>query len=100
MTRLFIALASLALGGCAALMVPVSEDVYTWQKTRSALPYSVHIIPQQAVQAYCSHTRRFLIACAYWDGQQCWIFASTPRFMDMKREHEVKHCEGWDHQII
>lgn len=122
MTRLLIAVASLALNGCAALMVPVSEDVYHWQKTREALPYTEHVIPQDAVQAYCgysypqadsagdsseaekpksAHARvGFATACAYWDGQQCWIFASTTRLMDMNREHEVKHCQGWDHQVI
>ena len=95
-----IALGSLALGGCAALMVPVSEDVYHWQKTRPALPYTEHVIPQQAVQAYCSHTSRFVMACAWWDGEQCWIFAGSQQRMDMMRLHEAKHCEGWDHQVI
>lgn len=92
--------AIMSLQGCAVLMAPVPDDAYTWQKTGPELPASEHIIPQQAVQAYCNTTSRFVMACAYRDHERCYIFASSKGLMDMMRKHEARHCEGWDHQII
>lgn len=117
-----IALACVAMGGCAALIQPYPEEVYRWYQTRDPLPYTEHLVPQDAVQAYCAyeypqgdssgdggeaatakstHGRVGLVAaCSYWDTEHCWIFASTPRLMDLMREHEVNHCLGRDHQVI
>lgn len=90
--------AVLVLTGCAGL--PIHDDFYDWYKERDPLPYTTHIIPQAAVQAYCSHTKRFAMACTYWDREQCWIFASTEHYMAMTLLHEKRHCDGWNHQVL
>lgn len=90
----------LLLTGCSVFMEPLPESIYNWQLTGQPLPMTEHIIPQSAVQAYCHTTGAFVMACAYRDHEHCWVFASSQRLMDMMREHETKHCEGWTHQII
>lgn len=96
----FWAVVIFLISGCSVFMEPVPESVYNWQKTHEARPSTEHIIPQQAVQAYCSQTGRFVMACSYWDHEQCWIFASSKGLMDMMSAHETKHCQGWSHQVI
>lgn len=92
--------AAVALQGCSVFMQPLPDSTYTWFKEREPLPYTTHIVPQAAVQAYCQHSPTFAGACTYWDHEQCWIFASSQRFMDMLYEHEKRHCEGWNHQVL
>lgn len=93
-------LALLLLSGCSIFMQPLPDSTYTWFKEREPLPYTTHIVPQQVVQAYCAHSPTFAGACTYWDAEQCWIFASSERFMAMMLLHEQKHCEGWNHQVL
>lgn len=90
----------IALGGCAALIVPVPDSAYKWEKVWEPLPMTEHIVPQAAVQAYCAHSNRYVVACAYRDHEHCWVFASSMRMLDLMREHETKHCDGWNHQVI
>jgi hypothetical protein len=95
-----VCIAAVSLGGCSVFMEPLPESTYNWQKTGQPLPMTEHIIPQSAVQAYCSQTSRFVMACAYRDHEHCWVFASSKGLMDMMREHETRHCKGWSHQVI
>lgn len=89
------AILALALTGCA---IPFPESSYTWRKTHNALPHTWHIVPQSAVQAYCSHHQGYAMACAYWiEGDHCWIFTASQRNMIAVKEHEEKHCSGWNH---
>jgi len=90
----------LLLSGCAAFLEPVPIDAYTWEKTREAVPSSEHIVPQSAVQAYCGHLSAYVMACSYYDSEHCWIFASSRLAMEKMREHEQRHCAGWDHNTI
>lgn len=81
--------------------MPIHNDFYEWRKEREPLPFTWHFIPQEAVQAYCSHTKSPIYACAYWDHEQCWIF--TRDFKRLTPDmvwHEERHCNGWNHQVI
>lgn len=97
--RYLILTASLLNTGCALMMEPLPDDAYMWEKTRQAVPYTAHVVPQAAVQAYCSHESAYVMACAYYDSDQCWIFASSKRAMSKMLNHEIRHCEGWDHKL-
>lgn len=88
------------LGGCSVFMEPLPESTYNWQLTGQPLSMTEHIIPQSAVQQYCHETKAFVMACVYRDHEHCWVFASSQKLMDMMREHETKHCNGWAHQVI
>ena len=92
--------AVILLSGCSVFMEPLPESTYNWQLTDKPLPMTEHIIPQSAVQAYCHTTGAFVMACAYRDAEHCWVFASSQGLMDMMREHETRHCDGWTHQVI
>ena len=92
----FWCLVALSLSGCA---IKFPESMYDWKQTHEALPHTWHIVPQEAVQAYCSHASGYIMACAYWiPGDHCWIFTASQRNLDAAREHEEKHCAGWNHQ--
>jgi hypothetical protein len=91
---------ALMLTGCSVFMEPLPESTYNWQQIGQPLPMTEHIIPQSAVQQYCNTTKAFVMACAYRDGEQCFVFASSRGLMDRMREHEARHCAGWDHQLI
>jgi hypothetical protein len=100
MRAVLLLIFSLALNGCAALMSPLPEDTYTWHKTGDELPMVEQVVPQQAVQAYCSQTSRFVMACSVRTESECFVFASSKSLMEMMRPHETRHCDGWDHQLI
>lgn len=97
--KYFLLFAALLNTGCALLMEPLPDDAYTWEKTRQAVPYTIHVVPQTAVQAYCSHESAYVMACAYYDSEHCWIFSSSDTAMRKMIAHEVKHCDGWDHKL-
>jgi len=99
MRTLILALV-LALQGCSTVLIVNPDHVYNWKKTRGALPYTTHIVPQLAVEAYCSQAKTMAYGCAIWDHEQCWIMASSEWNLKMTLHHEIKHCEGWEHQII
>jgi hypothetical protein len=82
-----------ALTSCA-----FPDSTYTWYKEREPLPFTWHIVPQEAVQAYCSEYKGYAMACAYWvEGDHCWIFTASERNMRLTKAHEEKHCAGWSH---
>lgn len=85
----------LALTGCA---IPFHESNFDWKKEYEPLPHTWHIVPQEAVQAYCSHYSGYIMSCAYrLPGDHCWIFTASQHNLRMTREHEEKHCAGWTH---
>lgn len=98
--RAIIAIAMLALSGCSTVLIPYPDSIYKWKKVREPLPYTMHIIPQQAVDSYCSSAKSKAYACAVWDHEECWIFASSEWNMMINKEHEIEHCLGKDHQNV
>lgn len=90
-------LISLLLTGCA-----VFEPTYDWQHSgREPLPMTLHQVSQDQVQALCCNTDIYVRACAWRDYEKkfCGVFFSTmPSADDL--EHEKKHCDGWNHQVL
>jgi len=85
----------LALSGCA---IPFPDSMYDWKRTHEPLPHTWHIVPQEAVQAYCAHSNSYVMSCAYWvTGDHCWIFTASQHNMEATRKHEERHCAGWNH---
>lgn len=96
----YLILLVFTIQGCSTVLIVNPDHVYEWKKTRNSLPYTTHIIPQDAVEAYCSKSKSKAYGCAVWDYEQCWIFSSSECNMKMTLPHEIKHCSGWDHQVI
>lgn len=96
--KTLVATLCLVLSGCS---LPIHNDFYQWYRSHDPLPFSWHEVPQSAVEAYCSHTKSMIYACAYWDHEWCWIF--TEKISELTQDmvwHEEEHCRGVNHQVI
>jgi hypothetical protein len=87
------AIMAVLLAGCAT-----PDFMYKWERTHEPLPFTWHIVPQEAVQAYCSDYNGYAMACAYWiENDHCWIFTASEWNMRVSKAHEERHCAGWNH---
>jgi hypothetical protein len=103
MIKLIIAAAALALGGCAALMKPLPDSAYTWHHGgKEALPMTVHQAKQADVQAMCGNAKGFVMACAMrnYEEKTCKVYTALKTMPTALYEHEKRHCDGWEHNVI
>ncbi len=97
----------LCMVGCASTET-LNEYGYVWIKSnRPPLPYRVEVVKSWPVPVKNSQCGQYfnLYACAVYikdfekdEFVECVIYT---KFKDMPRQllqHELKHCEGWDHQ--
>lgn len=106
-SRLLLMVSLVFLTGCAALAPRDSE--YTWVRSdRPALPMTLKVVDEypEEVKRLCGHGR-MLWACAIyyvedveakeWKYTSCVVYTKTENLPQFLKEHEKKHCDGWDH---
>lgn len=92
----------LMLTGCSVFMEPLPESVYNWYHTgEKPVPMEIIKVSQADVQALCCNSGGFVMACAYRIPEQnyCKVFTA----LDLPQQtidHEKKHCDGWNHQVL
>lgn len=97
MKTALLAAVCLALGGCASF-----DPQYEWVHSgREPLPMTLHEVSQEEVQGLCCNTDIYVRACAWRDYEKkfCGVFfSSVPSAYDL--QHEKRHCDGWEHQVV
>ncbi len=91
-----VAICAINLAGCA------TTDGYEWTRsTRPSLPYIWQVSTAAEVQVECKGRANFTVhACASYYPKTCLIIAQTPEANTPRwiADHEIRHCEGWDHE--
>ena len=93
--RIFLALTSIGLPGCAAM---IQQDWHDAPTHAALTPYHVEV-PESDLRRVCQgHPAMRTYGCAFRhfaDGL-CIIYTG-PKPAPWLIDHERKHCAGWDH---
>lgn len=93
------------LNACASLAPRDNEYNWVRSETRPPLPMTLEVVEEwpEIVKKHCGWGS-LLHACAiyYWDENKvythCVVYTRNKNLPQFLRNHEKKHCDGWDHK--
>ena len=93
-----LSIIALVLSGCTTM------PDYDWTRSdRHPLPHRVEVVDQKVVDRFCPRSLgpfQHVMACAVYYPRECVIYTKYDPMPHALYEHEKKHCDGYDHQII
>ena len=96
--KIFSIIAAMFFSGCTTM------PDYEWTRSeRPPLPHRIEVVEQKVVNSFCPRSLgifQHVMACAVYYETECVIYTRYNRMPADLYDHEKKHCDGYDHQII